>query len=133
MEKLPIVITYIIDDDQFYQSGIKRLLDFIPVEKNVLQFYDGQHAIDYLKSGNLTEFPTLIFLDINMPLMNGWEFLDEFIKLNKKPEQKTTIYMVTSSLNDDDLAKASKYKEITEYVIKPIALNQLKELFNKVA
>lgn len=91
---------------------------------------NGQEAINYI-SKSLTEketLPDVIFLDINMPVMNGWEFLEAYEKLGSKIKKKSKLYVVSSSIDSNDKAKAKKYKTVTDYIIKPVSIDQLKQL-----
>jgi CheY-like chemotaxis protein len=71
--------------------------------------------------------PQLIILDLNMPVMDGWEFLHAFVELNV--EEEITIYMVTSSIDDNDRRKALQYEKISGFVIKPITSQMFQKLF----
>ena len=130
MDILPLVVTYIIDDDKLHHFGMKRIMNYINIPTHVLQFYNGLQALDFIRENldKLFNLPNLMFLDVNMPVMNGWQFLDEFIKLIPSQNRRTTIYMVTSSISEIDIMKAASYQEITEYVIKPASVEQVKEL-----
>ena len=129
-----MLVTYIIDDDNLYQFGMKRMLHHIAVETEIKQFHNGLEAIEFLtenkdKKSNL---PNIIFLDINMPVMNGWQFLDNFIALNLPASKHITIYMITSSVDNAEILRAASYKEIKNYIIKPISFDNMKEIFNNI-
>lgn len=132
MQDHPLIVTYIIDDDKLHQFGMHRMLKYIKTPINLFQFYNGYQALEYIKAHlpQLINLPDVILLDLNMPVMNGWQFLDEFIQLMPSQNYHTTIYLVTSSVSDTDIEKAASYNEITEYIIKPAAIEQVKELFD---
>ena len=80
----------LIDDDNIYQYTARVLLESTGLANHIQSFYNGQDALTYLKDekNNTTEeLPDLIFLDINMPIMNGWEFLEEYQKLHPQTSQ----------------------------------------------
>ncbi len=129
-----LIITFIIDDDKLYQFGMKRMLHHLSVDTEVVQFYNGFQAIEYLKENKdkVKYLPDVIFLDINMPVMNGWQFLDSFVNLALHPDKRITVYMVTSSVDNAEILKAASYKEIKNYIIKPISIESLKEVFKNL-
>lgn len=128
------MVTFVVDDDKLYQFGMKRMLHHLPVPTQIMQFYNGLQAIEYLQQhkDNLSELPDVIFLDINMPVMNGWQFLDSFIKLDLLTGKQITIYMVTSSVDNTEILRAASYKEIKNYIIKPISIDSLKDVFKSI-
>ena len=119
----------VIDDDNVYVFGIKKLLQLGNLANEVVEFYNGFEAITYFRSNTVDEeLPDIIFLDINMPGMNGWEFLDEYASLPLK--KNIPIYMVSSSINAEDKTRALSFNSIKEYITKPITLAELKEIFS---
>ncbi|MFT6828560.1 MAG: CheY-like chemotaxis protein, partial [Roseivirga sp.] len=70
--------------------------------------------------------PEIILLDLNMPVMDGWQFLDQFVQIPTK--KKTTIYIVTSSIDPEDLNRAKSYEAVTNYLVKPINIDTLTEI-----
>lgn len=124
----------IIDDDKIYQLVMKRTIEHTGLIKSVLQFYDGEEAIGYFKEKqeDTAELPELILLDINMPFMNGWQFLDEFIKLNFKNQYKSTIFIVSSSSTTEDINKAKEYSVVSGYQVKPITRAKFEEMVQTI-
>ncbi len=83
----------VIDDDEIYQFTIVKILESIKVDKKILIFSDGEEALDYMID-NLykdEELPDVIFLDINMPIMDGFQFMEEYVKLKPKMNKKITV------------------------------------------
>jgi CheY-like chemotaxis protein len=120
----------IIDDDQIYQLVMRRAIEQSGMIKDVLQFYDGEEAINYFKSKrqNPESLPELILLDINMPYMDGWQFLDEFLKIPFNGDYKGIIYIISSSSTMEDLNKAREYEIVSGYHVKPVT----KDMFETI-
>ncbi len=94
---------------------------------------NGEEAIAYLQAAYNDQHPRpdLILLDINMPIMNGWEFLDEYHKLQPEQKSKTVIVMLTTSLNPDDRNRSEEIPEINGFRNKPLDEEVLTEILKK--
>ncbi|WP_178983528.1 response regulator [Winogradskyella helgolandensis] len=127
-----IDVACIIDDDPIFIFGAKRMMELSEFCNSFMVFKNGQEALNNLKpimnTGEV--LPDVILLDINMPIMDGWEFLDEFIKI--KSHKMVTIYIVSSSINPIDLNRAKRYENVSNYILKPISLNSLKGILEEV-
>lgn len=118
----------IIDDDPIFIFGVKRMMHLSNFCKDFIVFHNGKLAIEALEEQleNGQELPDIILLDLNMPVMDGWQFLDRFVKI---PTNKSVaIYIVTSSINNEDLDKAKTYTAVSNYVVKPISIEKLQEI-----
>lgn len=121
-------LTYIIDDDQLSVKLVSLLINKNEFCQEIKTFYDAQSALDEIaknihKNDNL---PDVILLDLNMPVIDGWQFLDEFILL---PLQKEiAIFIVTSSIDPVDIEMANEYKAVKTYIMKPITASKLKSI-----
>ena len=126
-----IDLVYVIDDDPLYIFSMKKVLKLTEFCDDAKFFKNGQEALDelipLLEEGNL---PTVIFLDISMPLMNGWELLDHLVKYPKAKDMK--IFIVSSSIDPYDTGKSSSYDIVTDYIYKPITIEKMKELKTKL-
>jgi CheY-like chemotaxis protein len=102
-------------DNFFHEREIKKAnASNVVITKN-----SGMDALEYLKSKR-DPHSDLIFLDINMPGMNGWEFLQEYNALDKELQGQAVIIMLTTSDNADDVAKAGSWSFISDYITKPL-------------
>lgn len=95
--------------------------------ESILEFNNGAEALDGLKKriANGMEFPSVIFLDLNMPIMNGWDFLEDFMQFDPGILKKVTIYIISSSIDPRDLERVRMYKYVSGYILKPITPKDL--------
>lgn len=123
----------IIDDDKIYRFTTEKYIKMLKLANEVTTFSDGEEALDYLRNNASipANLPDIILLDVNMPIMDGWDFVTEYADLDPRPEKEITIYMVTSSIDDRDRKKAAKISSINDFIIKPISESQLVELVQK--
>jgi CheY-like chemotaxis protein len=93
---------------------------------------NGRFAIDQLvdiQKRDPEKLPDFIFLDINMPIMNGWEFLEEYQRLNIDPLGKSKIFIISSSVFSNDINRAKSYPIVKSFISKPLSVEKIKELF----
>lgn len=125
----------IVDDDEIYKFTVVKTLESLDLDKNIKAFADGEEAFDFLINNlnNEQELPDVILLDINMPIMDGFEFMEEYIKIKPKVGKKITIYMVSSSVDPVDIEKAKSFSEISDYIIKPIKPGELRTIITNLS
>lgn len=121
---------YLIDDDDVYQYTFVKALEEFVSRDSIKLFGDGEQALSFIEK-NLSDselLPDVVFLDINMPLMDGWEFMDCFSKLKSSLPKSTRVYMVSSSIDSTDVDRARSLKDVNDYLIKPISLVDLETI-----
>ena len=123
----------IIDDhpDDAFVSSILFKKEFPTTEIRIE--HQASEALEFLSNSTLNNsvLPEIILLDINMPLMNGFDFLKEFDKLDNDIKMKCKIFMLTSSSDEKDKEKAFESEYVFGYILKPLNLANIKKQFNK--
>ena len=119
---------FLVDDDHIYQFTAKKTLESMGLQGQVSVFTDGEQAISFIRDHieQPEELPDIIFLDINMPVMDGWQFVEEYQRLNIT--KKISLYMVSSSVDETDMKRSRAYDVIDDYIIKPVGRNRFEEL-----
>jgi CheY-like chemotaxis protein len=118
----------IIDDDPIYQFLIHKIIGNSEAGHDVMFFKNGKEALDYFTVDLDKNLPEIILLDLEMPVMDGWDFLKEIDKLQiDKPE----IYIVSSSISHEDREKVKAFPKIKGHFSKPINSNKIQEITKK--
>jgi len=128
--KTPIIA--LVDDDKVFQLTTLRTIQAAKLTDRILQFENGEEALTFLRnhaeeSDNL---PDYIFLDINMPFVDGWMFLQDFTGLSENLAKKINIFMVSSSIDPRDIQRAKSIPEVQEYITKPVSREKFIELLD---
>lgn len=128
----------VIDDDEPTNFISTMLIEEAECTRHLEIADSGIKALNYLKKATDAQavkddlvLPELIFLDINMPRMNGWEFLTEFRKIKNGYVLQPVIVMLTTSLNPDDKQRAKDIAEITDFENKPLTKELIDRVMNK--
>jgi len=120
----------LIDDDEITNYLNQRVLEQTHIAEEVKVFLNGKEALDYFKTLDKSQLnEILVFLDLNMPVMDGWEFLNSYTEISL-PKEKIHIYILSTSKNPDDYNHAKEYTSVVEgYINKPLSSEILKRIF----
>ena len=121
---------FLVDDDDASNFLSQRIIDEMKITEHTSTFENGKDALDFMahnccQKEIISELcPELILLDINMPVMDGFQFLSEFQSAKNMQKEKVKIYILTSSNNPNDIEKAKNYS-VSGYINKPITKEKL--------
>jgi CheY-like chemotaxis protein len=120
----------IIDDDPLFIEGTKTIIDMSRTNNDYVVYYNGEDALKAIseKINNSEILPDIIFLDLNMPIMDGWQFLKAFSEL--AISICIPIYVVSSSINQNDILRAKSFKCVVDYIEKPISFDVLDKILS---
>lgn len=118
----------VIDDDDINIFIMKKMVQKTGYNTDMVSKTNGQAAIDYLEQliENNESLPDLILIDVNMPVLNGWEFLELYGTLSI--ERNIDMYMLSSSIYENDREKARTYKTVKGFICKPLSVEQISQL-----
>jgi len=125
----------LVDDNEIDNLINQKMIEASNIAEHIFVHSGAKSAIEFLKNieklakGPVSLYlPEIIFLDIDMPLMDGFQFLDEFDKLSESIKAHSKVVMLTSSLNPQDMNKAKKNQFVLKYINKPLTQENLKKL-----
>lgn len=118
----------LIDDNKIDNFFHERVIRKNNAAKEVIAMESGQAAIDHIKAGNTLLQPELIFLDINMPGMDGWEFIEHYKLLDNSLQKAMIVVMLTTSDNPDDIARARTQGILSDFKTKPLTKEMLADV-----
>lgn len=124
---------YVIDDDDTYQFIVQRTIEQTKLVKQIRVFSNGLEAIRFFEASliNGESLPDIILLDLTMPIMDGWGFLEDYVALRPRVGKKIIVYIVSSSINPVDVERARSISAVTDYVVKPLTIEKFVELLQK--
>jgi CheY-like chemotaxis protein len=130
----PIRTLLIIDDDEVFVYLTKKTIQETNLINLINVFGNGLDAINFIKENidNPDSLPEIILLDLSMPIMDGWDFLEDYLLLMPTLSRKINIYIVSSSISPFDIVRAKSISAVTDYIIKPITKEKLIEIIKPI-
>ena len=124
----------LIDDDEVFVFLTTKVIKQTKLIDTITVFSNGLDALNFIKENkeNTEILPRIIFLDLSMPIMNGWQFLAEYAMLNLDICKKIAIYVCSSSISPDDVSRAKTISEVSDYIIKPITKDKFIEIIRNL-
>lgn len=121
---------YMIDDDEVFVFLTKKMIEKTHQNVSLSVFTNGQDAIEHLEkiATDVTQLPDIIFLDLNMPVMDGWEFLKAYENISFSNPDKINLYIVTSSISPHEIELAKNFPVVKEFIIKPMVKEKFVDL-----
>ena len=126
--KSPIIA--LVDDDKIFQLTSSRMIQSLDLSHDILQFENGEEALQFLRenAAHPENLPDYIFLDINMPYVDGWMFLSDYATLKFEIKKKISIFMISSSIDPRDIIRAQKNADVRDYILKPVTPEKFREV-----
>lgn len=126
----------LVDDNEATNLLNRRIIERSGITAAIKVAKNGEEALHYFERARGAErsecpFPDLVLLDINMPRMNGWEFLDAFRSYKYHLPQQTVIYILTTSPNPDDVVKSETYTEVAGFLEKPLTRTMMQTIVDR--
>ena len=122
-------LTYIIDDDKIFVFVLKKIIKKNENFDEVLDFKNGEEVLNILSNKDNT-FPNIILLDINMPVIDGWQFLEQIEKLPNK--ERLNVFIMSSSIDANDIDKSKSFSTVKDFISKPINNDKLNKLIGSI-
>ncbi len=120
----------IVDDDSIFQFTTKVKIEKLQLAEAVIIFNDGEEVFEFLRDEPESQLPNIILLDINMPLVDGWDFLELYTKIPEDKRNRMKIFMLSSSINPVDVEKAGENPFVEDYITKPITDENLTRILS---
>lgn len=124
-----INVACVIDDDPIFVRVVKKMMGVADFCNDVQVYNNGKEAVEGLKESSTSISPDIIFLDINMPIMNGWGVLDMFESLGLP--DGVHVYVVSSTIDPAEIARARSYPFVVDFIEKPITVDIFKDILAK--
>lgn len=123
-------IIAVVDDDDIFMIIARKMIGICAPDWQIMEFVNGERMLEYMNQNLNSEeqLPDLMLLDINMPVMDGWMFLEEYQKIKDKLVKQNRIYLTSSSIDSKDTERAKKNPLLQDYIVKPLSPEIIKKI-----
>lgn len=122
---MPVVKTVLlIDDDEIFNLIVDNTLRMYNFADQIMAFTSVADGLAYLRKVEDEKnfvFPDIIFLDINMPIQDGWDFLNTYRQFPLDVKSQTQLYLLSSSIDESDVLKSQQYRDVRDFIRKPLS------------
>ena len=122
---IPTIKIMLVDDEPINNFISTKIIERFNPKCEVVAFTSVKEALNHLRTG---DFPDLILLDINMPELNGWDFLNHYSKFPESDQERCPVAMLTSSVNKQDIDRSRTYRAVTNFISKPLTVEALEQV-----
>jgi CheY-like chemotaxis protein len=119
----------ILDDNALDHMILEKMLSKLNTSDDIVHYYHGSELIKMIEKNEDATFPDILFLDLHMPGMDGWQVLKQLNRLNKNMHKIISVYVLSSSVNPVDINKTKRYDFVKDYLFKPISYEKLEKIF----
>jgi CheY-like chemotaxis protein len=121
---------FVIDDDEINNVIVSTYIKRYHITDSYRVFDSAIKALTHIRDNGADSVPEIVILDVKMPDMDGFEFLDEYEKLLDELNKKSSVYMLSSSVRMNDKERSFQYKSVVDYIEKPMTLPQIKRIIS---
>jgi CheY-like chemotaxis protein len=124
---------FLIDDDPVFVYLTKKIIGMTQHSCEITEFADGELAIIYLNAFREKPelLPDIIFLDLSMPVMDGWEFLKQYSVMRPGIQKNISLFIVSSSISPQEVEKSKTFREVSDYLVKPLGKRKIAEIITR--
>jgi two-component system chemotaxis response regulator CheY len=129
-----MISIFLIDDDPIYLLLARKIISSADSRFDITEFMHAEDALEFLESNktNATLLPNIIFLDLSMPFMDGWAFLEQYEHLIPDFAKSAALYIVSSSISPEDAERAKSHEFVKDFLVKPVGRDKMIGIANVV-